>query len=100
MSKIRVQRPQVNVQEGQRLMIIKLGRYNEIGKLLIGIQTTGLWGHVCYWDGHQRVSVTMVAVHKGRKETVRVQTRLHLVVPRMGSAYITQCPQMEYHILG
>ena len=47
-------------------MIIKLERYNEIGELLIGIGTTGLQGHICYWDRGQRVSVTMVAVCMGR----------------------------------
>jgi len=61
-----VQSPQGNIQEGQRLMIIKLERYNEIGELLIGIGTTGLQGHICYWDRGQRVSVTMVAVCMGR----------------------------------
>jgi len=31
-------------------MIIKLGKYNEVGELLIGVNTTGLLGHVSYWD--------------------------------------------------
>ena len=44
-------------------MIIKLESYNEIGELLIEDGTTGLQGHVCYWDGGQRVSVTNAAVH-------------------------------------
>ena len=39
-------------------MIIKLERYNEIGVLLIENRTTGLQGHVSYWDGDWRVSVT------------------------------------------
>jgi len=30
---------------------------------------TGFQGHICYKDGYQKVSVTMVAVHMGRKET-------------------------------
>jgi len=41
-------------------MIIKLERYNEIRELLIENRTTGLQGHVRYWDGGQRVSVTRV----------------------------------------
>ena len=46
MSRIEVQGPQGNIQEGQRLMIIKLVRYNEIGELLIEIRTTGSQGHI------------------------------------------------------
>jgi len=49
-------------------MIIKLERYNEIGELLIENRTTGSLGHVCFWDGGQRVSVTMVAFCMGVKE--------------------------------
>jgi len=44
-------------------MIIKLGKYNEIGELLIEHITTGSQGHVCHQDGDQRVSVTRAAVH-------------------------------------
>ena len=43
-------------------------RYNKIGELLIGIETTGSQGHICYQDRVQRVSVTMVAVHRGVEE--------------------------------
>jgi len=43
-------------------MIIKLGKYNEIRELLIENRTTGSQGHVSYWDGGQRVSVTRAAV--------------------------------------
>ena len=49
-------------------MIIELGKYNEIRELLIENRTTGSQGHVYYWDGGQRVSVTMVAVHMGVEE--------------------------------
>ena len=49
-------------------MIIKLRKYNEVRELLIGNGNTGSWGHICYQDGGQRVSVTMVAVHMGVKE--------------------------------
>ena len=63
-----MQCPQGDVQEGKRLMIIELERYNEIGELLIGNRTTGLQGHICYWDGDWRVSVTMAAVCMGVKE--------------------------------
>ena len=69
MSKIEVQGPQGDIQEGKRLMIIKLERYNKIRALLIENRTTGLQGHLCYWDGGWRVSVTMAAVHMGVKET-------------------------------
>jgi len=48
-------------------MIIELERYNKIRELLIENGTTGLWGHICYWDGGWRVSVTMVAVHMGKE---------------------------------
>ena len=50
-------------------MIIELRKYNEIGELLIETETTGSWGQICYLDGGLRVSVTMVAIHMGRKET-------------------------------
>ena len=43
-------------------MIIKLGKYNEIGELLIENITTGLQGQICHQDGDQRVSVTRAAV--------------------------------------
>ena len=45
MSRIEAQGPQGNIQEGKRLMIIELERYNEIGELLIENRTTGLQGH-------------------------------------------------------
>jgi len=48
-------------------MIIELRKYNRVRELLIGVDITGLQGHICYWDGGQRVSVTMVAVLEGRK---------------------------------
>ena len=66
-SRIEAQGPQGNIQEGQRLMIIELVQYNKIRDLLIENGTTGLWGHICYWDGGQKVSVTMTAVCMGRK---------------------------------
>jgi len=64
-NRIEVQSPQGDVQEGQRFMIIELERYNEIGKLLIEIGITGLQGHICYWDGGQRISVTGGCLHGG-----------------------------------
>ena len=48
-------------------MIIKLGRYNKIRELLIGNRTTGLQGHVHYWDECQSISVTEAAVYMGVK---------------------------------
>jgi len=54
---------------GKRLMIIELGKYNEIGELLIENRTTGTQGHVHYQDIDQRVSVTRAAVCMGVKET-------------------------------
>jgi len=44
-------------------MIIKLGKYNKIGELLIENRTIGSQGQVCYQDGGWRVSVTRTAVH-------------------------------------
>ena len=64
-----MQGPQGDIQEEQRFMIIELETYNEIGELLIGNGTTGLQGHICYWDRGQRVSVTIVAVCMWKKET-------------------------------
>ena len=46
-------------------MIIKLRKYNGIGKLLIENRTTGSQGHVSYQDRGQEASVTRVAVHMG-----------------------------------
>jgi len=50
-------------------MIIKLGNYNKVRELLIENRTTGLWGHICYWDRNQRVSVTRAAVCMEEKGT-------------------------------
>jgi len=55
-------------------MIIELGKYNEIGELLMGNRTTGSQAQVSYWDGFQESSVTRAAVHMGVKET-RMRTR-------------------------
>ena len=49
-------------------MIIKLRKYNKIRELLIENRTTGLQGHVSYWDRGQEASVTRVAVCMGVKE--------------------------------
>ena len=46
-------------------MIIELGKYNEIGELLIENRTTGFQRHVSYQDRDQRVSVTRAVVHMG-----------------------------------
>ena len=53
---------------GQRLLIIKLEKCNEVRELLIENGTTGSWGHICYQDRDWRVSVTTVAVCIGVKE--------------------------------
>jgi len=50
-------------------MITKLGRYNEIGELLIENITTGSQGHIHYWDGDWRIAVTRVAVQMEVKGT-------------------------------
>jgi len=52
---------------GERLMIIKLGKYNSAKELLIETRTAGSQGHVCNRDGDQRISVTRVAVHMEEK---------------------------------
>ena len=49
-------------------MIIELGKYNEIGELLIENRTAGSQGHVSYQDGGWRASVTMAAVYMGVEE--------------------------------
>src|SRR5882724_5318723 len=48
---------------GKRLKIITLGKYNSAEELHIETRTTGSQGHVCYWNGDWRASVTRVAVH-------------------------------------
>jgi len=50
---------------GIRLMIIKLGKYNSVEELLIETRTTGPQGHICYWNGDWRASVTRAAVRMG-----------------------------------
>ena len=52
-----------------RLMIIKLRRYNEIGKLLIENGTTGSQAQVGYWDMVWEASVTRAADCMGVEET-------------------------------
>ena len=58
-----MQGPQGDVQEGKRLMIIKLVKYNEIRELLIETAATGFQGNKCYWGRGLRVSITTAAVH-------------------------------------
>jgi len=48
-------------------MIIELGKYNSAKELLIEIRTAGSQGHICNWDGDQRISVTRAAVHMEEK---------------------------------
>ena len=48
-------------------MIIELRRYIEVRELLIENRTTESQGHVPYWDGVWRVSVTRVAVRMEEK---------------------------------
>jgi len=52
---------------GKRLKIIELGEYNSAEELLIGTRTAGSQGHVYYWNGDRRVSVTRVAVRMEEK---------------------------------
>ena len=64
-SRMEVQLPQEIDQEGQRLMIIKLRKYNQIGALLKGNEISGSQVHICYQDGSREVQGTTAAVHKG-----------------------------------
>ena len=67
-------------------MIIELGKYNEIGELLIRNRTTGSQGHVCYQNGGWRVSVTKAAVHMGWKRWGCEQgTGVHTISPQVGN---------------
>jgi len=50
---------------GIRLMIIELGKHNEIGELLIGNRTTESQAQVSYQDEVQEVSVTRAVVCMG-----------------------------------
>ena len=54
---------------GIRLMIIELGKYNEIRELLIENRITELQVHICYWDRDRRVSVTGAAVYMEEEGT-------------------------------
>ena len=72
MSGIEEQRFQHVFGNGQRLMIIELRKYKEIGALLIETDTTGSHEHICYQDRVQRASVSKVAVHM-RKYRMEVQ---------------------------
>jgi len=49
-SKMKAHMPQVNIQEGQRLMIIELRRYSKVRELLIGDETTRSLEQGIYWD--------------------------------------------------
>ena len=66
-SKIEAYSSQGNIRERQRLMIIKLGKYNKVRELFIEKRTTGSQVHIHYWDRVWRVSVTRVAVHMEEK---------------------------------
>ena len=47
---------------GIRLMIIELEKYNSAKELHIETRATGSQGHICYWNGDWRASVTRAAV--------------------------------------
>jgi len=51
------------------LMIIELGKYNEIGELLIGDRNARSQAQVGYWDIDWEAFVTRVSVCMGVKET-------------------------------
>jgi len=68
-NRIEAQGPQGDIQDGQRLMIIELGKYNETDALLIETAATGSCWHICYWDKDRKVSVTMAAVPMGKEGT-------------------------------
>ena len=85
-SKIKVQSPQGDIQEGQRLMIIELGKYNKIGELLIENRAIGFQGHLHYWDRGWRETVTMAAVHMGVKEVwMWTGHRVHTIGLQVGN---------------
>ena len=49
MSKIKAQRPQVNIQEGEKTYDNQTEEIQQ-SQRTPQIETTGLQGHVCYWD--------------------------------------------------
>jgi len=51
-----------------RLMIIEMGKYNEVGELLIENRTAGSQAQVNYRDVVRKASVTGEAVRMGVKE--------------------------------
>src|SRR5882724_4333282 len=52
---------------GERLMIIELGKYNSAKELLIGTRTAGSQRHICYQDEDRRVPVTRAAIRMEEK---------------------------------
>ena len=54
---------------GKRLKIIELGKYIEVGELLIGNRITGSKAQVTYWDEDRIVSVAQAAVRMGVEGT-------------------------------
>jgi len=98
-SRIEVQSPQDNVQKGQRLTIIELERYNEIRELLIENRTTGSQGHVCYWHGGQKGSVTMAAGGEGGRDVNRSQGHIQSAseLGMRTGMHLTTADQSEKH---
>jgi len=56
---------------GERLMIIELRTYIEVGKLLIEKESAGSQAQVIYWGEDRRVSITRAAVRMEGKGPVR-----------------------------
>ena len=78
-----MQFPQEDIKRGQRLMIIKLRKYNKIRELLIENVGKGLWGYICFQHGGWKVWRTTAAVHveKNRGWRHEQDTGAHIVGP-------------------
>jgi len=55
-------------------MRIKLRKYNEVGELLIGIDTTGSWGYICYHNTGLVLRVSALHYSTGSQDLEGVWT--------------------------
>jgi len=71
---------------GDRLMIIELGKYYSAEELLIETRTTGSQGYICYQNGDWRVSVTGAAVLMEEEGTgMQTGTGVHTIGLQVGN---------------
>src|SRR5882724_9330825 len=77
---------------GQRLIIIELGKYKKVGKLLIGINTTGSLRHICYWDmGLEGIENYVSCPHGEEGDRGMNMTGVHTVSCQVGNGSRHEC---------